>query len=537
MDAMIYEPLEAFETRFKALHLDNTQKRFEELVQQAGIDIEQNRQTVRAHHAHKEDLAQLRKKLNWLRFWRVLMCISLVLIPLVITKMTPQIRALRTEIAEADKRADQLLKEAHAQMLPLTALFTDRESLTLVEETVPLLSFETHLSSTQVADMKVNYDFNEYVSNDCSAVDVLAGNYNSNPFLFEKQRQHTMGTATYHGTKTIYWTESYIDSDGRRKTRQRSETLEASVTKPKPYYKIQTALRYCAQGGDNLSFSRNATHLEKKSENAIERYVKRGEKQLKKKTDKAIRENDDFTSMSNTTFEVLFDALDRTDEVQYRTLFTPLAQTNMVDLLLSEIGYGDNFDFIKAKRTNTIVAEHNQNHPLRVSPEQYQSYEFDTIKKHFIDQNVAFFKSVYFAFAPLWSIPLYQERPSDSLKPIPPLAQHFSLKEYEVLANAAGTRLVAHPRTQTDAVFKAAFLGGADGRDLVRITAFSYDIEERVDYVSVYGGDGRFHDVPVRWDHYVPLEDTNEFYVSATDVAQGETILSAHDGLCIYRKE
>ena len=67
-----------------------------------------------------------------------------------------------------------------------------------------------------------------------------------------------------------------------------------------------------------------------KTQEAMSTYNQKKKKD-EKKTDKAIKGNGDFMSMSNTDFEVLFDALDRTHEVQFRTLFTPLAQNNMVD--------------------------------------------------------------------------------------------------------------------------------------------------------------------------------------------------------------
>ena len=185
-----------------------------------------------------------------------------------------------------------------------------------------------------------------------------------------------MGTEDYHGYKTIRWTETYRDSDGKLRTRTVSETLHAVVTKPKPFFNTQVVLNYCTQGGPELSFSRDATHLEQKSERAIEKIVKRGEKKLKKKTDKAISQNSDFMSMSNSEFEVLFDALNRDNEVQFRTLFTPLAQTNMVDLILSKVGYGDDFNFIKSKRTNKIISNHSQDRVINLLPEYYFSYSF-----------------------------------------------------------------------------------------------------------------------------------------------------------------
>lgn len=343
-----------------------------------------------------------------------------------------------------------------------------------------------------------------------------------------------MGTETYHGYKTIHWTERYRDSNGKWRTRTRSQTLHATVTKPKPFYNTQVILNYCAQGGPDLSFSRDASHLEQKSEREIERFVKRGEKKLKKKTDKAISQNSDFMSMSNSDFEVLFDALDRTDEVQFRTLFTPLAQTNMVDLILSRLGYGDDFHFVKTKRTNRIISNHSQGRAINLLPGVYTSYSYDIIKENFIGKNMEFFKAVYFDFAPLLAIPLYQERPVHSLKPIPDYAQLYSFKECEVLANAVDRTYMVHPDTKTQAILKSSFVSSKDRIDEMCITAYSYDIEKRVDVVSVRGGDGNYHNVPVEWDEYLPLEACNNFYISTNEVAGNKTVMARRNGLCIF---
>ena len=391
MNTVIYNPLEEFDKKYKDTHSENTNKFFDNLVQQSGIDIEQNRETVRLYNEYKENLLNLKKKLNWWRFLRVIMCITLLLIPLVILKTTPKIKDLRTKIEEADKRAEELLAEANNQMLPLNKLFTDRDALNIIESTIPLISFDKCFSVKQEADMKINYDFSEYNEDEQSTIDVLAGNYNENPFLFENKVIHTMGTETYHGYKTIRWTETYRDVNGKLRTRTRTQTLHATVTKPKPFYNTQVVLNYCSQGGPDLSFSRDASHLEQKSEKEIERFVKRGEKKLKKKTDKAISQNSDFMSMSNSDFEVLFDALDRTNEVQFRTLFTPLAQTNMVSLILSKLGYGDDFNFIKLKRTNRIISNHSQGRLINLLPGNYISYSYDIIQENFIGKNIDFF--------------------------------------------------------------------------------------------------------------------------------------------------
>ena len=111
MNSMIYNPLEEFDSKFKNLHLDNTQKYFKELVQKSGVNIEENRKTVKEHAELKENLSKIRKKYNLWRFLRVLMIITLILIPLVIIKITPKIRALRKEIEEADKKIEELFAQ------------------------------------------------------------------------------------------------------------------------------------------------------------------------------------------------------------------------------------------------------------------------------------------------------------------------------------------------------------------------------------------------------------------------------------------
>jgi len=534
---MIYNPVKEYEQTFRPLHREKTTAFFEELVRRSGVNIEENRETVRQYENCKADLDALNKKLRWWKFLRVLMCITLVLIPLVIWKTTPKIRKLQEDVEHADQRADDLLAQAHRQMQPLNRLFTDRDALTLIQETVPLLTFAPCFSVKQEADMKLNYDFTGGAETEESTVDVLAGTYNENPFLFENRLIHTMGMETYHGEKTIHWTETYRDSHGKLQRRSRSQTLHASVTKPKPFYHTQVVLNYGSQGGPELSFSRDAGRLDRKSERALERHLRRGERKLERMTDAAIRNNDDFVSMSNTEFEVLFDALDRTNEVQFRALFSPLAQTNMTELILSGTGYGDDFDFIKRKRMNRIVSTHSQNREITLPPAGYASHSFDTIKENFIEKNVEYFRAVYFDFAPLLAIPAYQERPVHSLKPIPDYSQLYSHKESEALANAVDHRHMVHPRTKTNAILKASFVGSRGKTDETCITAYSYDIAKRVAVVSVFGGDGRFHDVRVPWDEYLPLEAENHFYITEADEAKNKTVFARRNGLCIYRAD
>lgn len=535
MDSLIFNPSEEYESRFKNLHLENTKNFFEELVRQSGVDEEQNRKTIEKYTESLANSKQLKKKLNLYRFLRVMMCILVVSIPLVVVKITPLIKGLRSDIENSDQNAQNLLNEAWEQMKPLNELFSDRDSLNIIEKTVPFISFDTCFSAKQDEDMRLNYDFTQEHASEESTIDVLAGHYNENPFLFENRMIHTMGTATYRGSLVIHWTETYYDEDGNLCTRRESETLTATVTKPKPFYHTQVVLNYCCQSGPELSFSRGATHLEAKSDKEIEKYVKRGTKELKKMSDKAIRENRQFTPLSNSDFEVMFHAYDRTNEVQFRSLFTPLAQTNTVALIRSKTGCGDDFAFLKHLRTNRIVSEHSQNRAVKLLANEYVSYSFDTIRDNFTIKNANFFRAVYFDFAPLWAIPVYQERPVHSLKPIPDLSQRYSLKEFEILANAADAHELIHPDTKTQAIFKSGYVGSNSDGDETCITAYSYDIVVRTDYVPVLGGDGNFHNVPVEWNEYIPLEAETHFLVAPEEKNLGLEKIASRNSLCFYK--
>ena len=51
--------------------------------------------------------------------------------------------------------------------------------------------------------------------------------------------------------------------------------------------------------------------------------------------------------------------------------------------------------------------------------------------------------------------------------------------------------------------------------DKVKVVAYSYNAVPRVAHISVFGGDGRMHDVPVPWTEYIPLTRTSVMEVKA----------------------
>ena len=74
---------------------------------------------------------------------------------------------------------------------------------------------------------------------------------------------------------------------------------------------------------------------------------------------KAIKKSKSFNPLGNIEFEALWNALDRDNETQYRLLFTPLAQTQLKDVLLdNKVGFGDDFYMVKDGMLNKVEPNH-----------------------------------------------------------------------------------------------------------------------------------------------------------------------------------
>ena len=541
MNDLLLEPLKYYEQEGRERHKQNVSAFFEELKARSGVDVLQNKKTVETYNAMLAQIQKAEKKLSFKKFLRVLLFIlvgvglcmaifgivlgSVALIPIgIVLTALPLVVVfafLNKNIKQFSENLDKQKQEAKAQldiawqqMAPLNSLFGDRDAIDLVEKTIPELDFDECYSAERERELKETCGYSPEFDENRSVLDTLSGTYKGNPFLFERHLIHKLGEETYHGSLTIRWTETYRDGKGNLSTRTRTQTLHASVVKPKPFYNEDTVLKYFSQGAPDLSFTREGLYHDNKSDKQIEKLVKKGEKNLKKKSEQALKDGGSFTEMANTEFEVLFDALDRDHEVQFRMMFTPLAQNNMVDLMRSDVGYGDDFDFYKSKRMTTIHSDHAQGWKMDASVNHYRSYDFEQIQKNFQSFNEQYFKSVFFDFAPLLAVPMYQEKPTKSLEPLKEYKVNYTVNEYETLANRMDGKLFLAEKSGTRAILKAHAESRENDTDRVEITAFSYRTFHRTDFVPVFGGDGRLHQVPVPWIEYIPVQKISHINVT-----------------------
>ena len=546
MDNLIYEPLKYYTSYAKEAHKKNVSDHFDSLLSASNISVEENRKWVKEYEGQlaiikkiNSTITKYRVALGFLIFLIVVgfvalivgasllpdyMTASCILIPvgivaialgfvLIFALVRPKIKNQQSLKEKHEKLAEDYKSKALGVMAPLNALFDDVDTFKLIEKTMPQLKFDPYYTTQKENELIEEYDYVDMTDENTSIIDTLPGTFFKNPFLYERYLEHYMGTYTYTGTLTIRWTSTYRDSNGNLRTRTHTQVLRASLTKPKPYYRVNTHLGYGCDCAPNLTFSRTESDTDELSQRALDRRIKRGEKKLRQRAERAIEKGDSFQGLANSEFDVLFGATNRDHEVQFRVMYTPLAQTNTVELLRSKEGYGDDFNFYKQGRYNIITTIHQSNWDMRPLACKYQSYSVDIARKSFQEYNENYFKSVFFDFAPLMAVPAYQAEPVPSMKELPSFKNNYNYYEYECLANSIGEGAFAHSDSATRAILKATFVDNQGDIDRVLITAKSFKAVQRLDYVSVLGGDGRLHAVPVYWYEYIPIENQAQMLV------------------------
>ncbi len=400
---------------------------------------------------------------------------------------------------------------------PLLDLFDSNMTAELIQKTVPTLVIDKNFDMRRYDYLHGKYGYAEDDGDDISTVGIMSGEIIGNPFVFEKKIKHYWGTQLYTGSLTIHWT-TYTVVNGKRQAQHHTQVLHASVRKPRPFFIYLTDLVYGNEAAPDLSFSRLKTHAEQFSQGKLKSFIKSRTKKIKK----LAKENIDkgFTELGNEEFDALFGAFDRNHEVQFRLLFTPLAQKNLLKLIKNKLPYGDDFDIVKKNCINIVCSDHAQNRKFNIDATEYYSYDVDLCKNSFIKLNEDYFESVYFDFAPLLSIPMYQQIKPHEYIYKDSYNRNYTVREAEVMANRIGCNVLSHPASVTPAILKTRLVNSEKDIDKLSVHALSYRTVARVDFIPVRGGDGRWHNVPVPWLLYIPLEQETQVELKSLDMSE-----------------
>jgi len=543
----LLEPELLYKRELKEKHHKNVTDLFDELVKQSGVDVEANKALCSKIYAKQEESKKVEINLGKSRTLKgfsiamiiigaLLALISIFLfmskyivagiilvllgaglitggILLIVLVTNKKMKTLEIILGKLKKEVEEMIAEAYKQMAPLNALFDEEMPSQLMHKTTPLIAMDRLLDNKKLEFLIENYGYNYRDKENCSIVGLQSGFILGNPFVFFKEKEMNMIDYTYQGTLLITWTTTVSTKEGLR-TVHHSQTLVATVTKPKPVYSLDTYLLYANDAAPNLTFSRRPSNIGDFNEKALEKYVRKHEPDLYKMAEKEMGKGGNYTPLGNAEFELFFGGLNRNNEVEYRLLFTPLAQKSMLSLMKSDVGYGDDFTMVKNKKLNFLTSSHSQGNTLFLDVSIFYHFDFEKIQETFIDYNDYYFKAVFFDLAPLLSIPLYQQHKAREYIYKGTIPSHFTDIEHEVIANRFDVKEFADPDTDTDTIIKTDFISSHGEEDSVKVRAKSFKSVKHVEIVPKLGGDGRMHGVPVTWYEYIPLEKENSISVA-----------------------
>ena len=524
----IHDPLSEYSNIYRDRFKEVAEKTFAELAAEANVDVETNHKTCADIYSNESILYSTINKIKWWNVLRIFLwvvvgiggiyaiaqynvieqkifiavCLAiLAIVVLLFSKIHPIIKELKEYRNNIDDLVCQLKSDAWAQMEPLNQLYDWDILARMMSKTIPRLEFDPYFTTQRLADLQHVYGWDDSFNSERSVLYSHSGLINGNPFVLCRTKKMIMGSKTYHGSKTIYWTTTERGSDGKYHTVRRSQTLHASYTAPFPEYYKKTRLIYANTAAPDLIFYREKSGLAKKIGTLSFKWEKF---KLKKKSQNLKKY--DYAMMTNEEFEVAFDSSNRNNNHQFAFLFTPLAQENILALLSdNEVGFGDDFDFEKDRMINTIIPEHLQSLDLDMDPEKYMSFDFEKAKKKFYSLNAQYFRAIYFSFAPLLCIPAYQQvRPHHDIYGRH-MKQSSTFWEHESIANFWGSEYFEHSSCVTDSILKTEQYIGDNDTSTIKVSAHGYRSVARIAYISKFGGDGRWHNVPVHWDEYIPV--------------------------------
>ncbi len=555
MDPIIYHPRKDFD-KYKIILHNHAEEFFDNLVKEAKVDEGANKIHVNQYNTQKRVEEIAFKKLNgsktglgfaifgivmlfivafaliiaplfnveklWWLF--ILSGVSLVsaitLLVFTIIKISKKVKANQEIYLSEKKKSEELLKVCYKDLENLNNSYDYMIPTHLMDDVIDILKMDEYLDNVRLTDLVENYKFEAVPDINGTTINALSGEMLNNPFVLLDSLSRSMAPKTYTGSIVVTVRVKRRDSKGNYYTSYESETLFASVSHPAPYYYRNTSLYYANDAAPNLMFYRKSTGAHKLDAKGQEKYVKSHIKEILKQSENALKKGkSNFTPTGNDAFDVFFAANDRSNEIEFRLLYTALAQQNTLDILTNKEPFGDDFSFRKNKKINIITSDHSQAFDYFWDLDNYRDYDIKHAKDKFIDFVDEYFKNLYFDFAPLLSIPLYQMHKGHP-KTESMYKYNYSMMEHEIFANKLNIKNFrvsgASPTEKTILSYKRAKPVGKF--DVVTLNASSYKTYPEVDMVPRTARDGTVHLVPVHWTRYEEVNEDKYFALYHNDI-------------------
>lgn len=407
----------------------------------------------------------------------------LVLIVLTSVFLSKKNKKFRATISNFEEVIDAKIQEAFVKLHDFYRAFNYSQVYSKIQAQIPEIEFLKSADANFVKYVEKNFDPVYVPSSTSMLVNYKAGYFYKNPFIVGMYKEMNMVPHTYTGSLAI----SYYTGFGEHR-RLVSETLHATLVKPKPEYKYIAVNSLYANAVPELEFEKAPVLDYNPAKH--DKYIKQAEKMLAQ----IEKKNADFTPMSNTEFEALFPATKRSSEQKYRAFFGQVAQQNLINFAKT-LTSGRNYTYSKSHNTNE-VAMRELSESFDLNPLDFVDYDLTAFLSKYQEYAKVLSASLYDSFIPYLSNPVLLEG-NISKQPeytkTPSILEHLALltkfKNTELLPNEAGiNEYILEPLPEYENVCKV----------------HSFKTVPRVDYVVVNAGDGP-HQVPVNWTEYIPV--------------------------------
>lgn len=557
-DGSSFDPVDYYKGPLREAFNEEIDKFFDELVTKSQIVPEENEALAKKVDELKLKLNDLSSKNGWFKFLRgflifiIVICflaaifgivflfsgspnplfsgltigigipLGVALIILIVKVINKKINDVSKKIKKIQAEHDEKLAICKSQIAKITNQLTFKDFINIVNRTSDVFTLDSELDPKKLLMVHAlyNYDY-EYTENE-SVVGVQSGDINTNPFIRVNLFARDMKMRTYRGTRTVSYTVTHY-SNGKSYTSVVTETLVATVTKQAPEYFKDTAIIYGNEAAEHLSFIRRPTFLAPGCDEAdIKKEIKEGTKTINSLTKEAVKKGKTFQPLGNQDFDALFGAFNRDNEVEFRLLFTPLAQQNLKEVMTDAVGFGDDFYFRKINKLNIVSTEHAKR-LFEYNPHLFDGeYKFSNLTKNFKTHLKEIYRSLYFDLAPLLAIPLYQMTEggefnyNDLIPNVSPLEAESFVNEY-----VHGYESEFRPENSgpnEPLMLKVKLNSQVNKTDIYDVEAHTYQVIPQVEYVPVMAGNGSLYDVPVYWNLYIPTSKVSQISIHKFDL-------------------
>lgn len=413
----------------------------------------------------------------------------IVYISIFISKKSKKFKAT---IANFEEIIDTKIQETFAKLQDFYSNFNYSQVFSQMQVQIPEIEFLKSADSNFIAYIEKNFDPLYMPSKTTSPIAYKAGYFYKNPFIVAMYKDMKMVPHTYTGSLVISYEVGYGEH-----SRIVSETLHATLVKPKPEYQYFALNSLYAQAVPELEFTKDS--LSNYNPAKHDKYIKQAEKTLAK----IEKTNSNFTPMSNAEFEALFPATNRSSEQKYRAFFGQVAQQNLVKFAKT-LSTGREYTYAKVHNTNEVITP-DLTDWFSVNPLDLVGYNLSEFLEKYQKYAKLLSASLYDSFIPYLSNPVLLES-NVSLQP--KYTGEVSKLEKLVLLAKLDEAIMLPDEAGIDEYIVELL---PEYENVCRVHSFK--TEPRLDYVVVMGGDGP-HQVPVHWTEYIPVFDERTFEVS-----------------------